>query len=66
MVAVGSIVLQAAAKMFATLPSSIFLRSSDCIQLVTAHQHHFKEIYTYDKHQSQAASVLGLKAISVT
>jgi predicted nucleic acid-binding protein len=57
-------ILQAAAKIYATLPSTVFLRSSDCIHLVTALHHNFAEIYTYDRHQSLAASSLGLKAVT--
>ena len=58
-------VLDAAAKIYTTLPGTVFLRSSDCIQMITAVRHNFAEIYTYDRHQSVAASVLGLKAVSV-
>jgi len=57
-------IIHAAAKIYTTLPSTVFLRSSDCIQLVTALHNNFAEIYTYDTHQSAAASVLGLKAVS--
>jgi len=59
-------ILQAAAKIYYTLPRTVFLRSSDCIQLVTALHHDFAEIYTYDRHQSLAASTFGLKAISAS
>jgi predicted nucleic acid-binding protein len=58
-------ILDAAAKTYATLPRTVFLRSSDCIHLVTALHHSFAEIYTYDSHQSAAASALGLKAVCV-
>jgi predicted nucleic acid-binding protein len=57
-------IIEAAAKTYATLPRTVFLRSSDCLHLVTALRHNFAEIYTYDTHQSVAASVLGLKAVS--
>jgi predicted nucleic acid-binding protein len=56
-------ILDGAARTFTTLPENIFLRSSDCISLVTAIHHNFTEIYTYDRHQSAAAPVLGLKAV---
>jgi predicted nucleic acid-binding protein len=56
-------ILYAAAKIYTTLPSTVFLRSSDCLHLVTALHHNFAEIYTYDAHQSVAAGVLGLKAV---
>jgi predicted nucleic acid-binding protein len=58
-------IVEAAAKTYTTLPESVFLRSSDCLHLVTALHHHFTEIYTYDTHQSAAAPVLGLKAVTV-
>ncbi len=58
-------VAEAAAKTFATLPADIFLRSSDCLHLVTAIRHNFAEVFTHDKHQTLAASALGLKAIVI-
>jgi predicted nucleic acid-binding protein len=58
-------IIDAATKTFVTLPSSVFLRASDCLHLVTALHHKFAEIYTYDVHQAAAASVLGLKATHV-
>jgi len=57
-------IIEAAAKTYTTLPGTVFLRSSDCLHLVTALHHNFAEIYTYDAHQSVAATVLGLKAVS--
>jgi predicted nucleic acid-binding protein len=57
-------IIEAAAKTYTTLPGTVFLRSSDCLHLVTALHHNFAEIYTYDTHQSVAAAVLGLKAVS--
>jgi predicted nucleic acid-binding protein len=57
-------IVEAAAKIYTTLPGMFFLRSSDCLHLVTALHNHFAEIYTYDTHQSRAAAVLGLKAVS--
>jgi predicted nucleic acid-binding protein len=59
-------IIDAAAKTYTTLPGTVFLRSSDCIHLVTALHHNFAEIYTYDTHQSTAAAVLGLKAVSAS
>jgi predicted nucleic acid-binding protein len=57
--------IDAAAKTYSTLPGTVFLRSSDCLHLVTALRHNFTEIYTYDIHQAVAATALGLKAVSV-
>jgi predicted nucleic acid-binding protein len=56
-------IIEAAAKTYTTLPDTVFLRSSDCLHLVTALHHNFAEIYTYDTHQSIATAVLGLKAV---
>jgi predicted nucleic acid-binding protein len=55
-------ILDAAAKTYATLPATVFLRSSDCLHLVTALHHNFTDIYTYDTQQSLAAATLGLNA----
>jgi predicted nucleic acid-binding protein len=43
------------------LPSDVFLRSSDCIHIVTALHHNFDELVTYDLHQLKAASAMGLR-----
>lgn len=56
-----SFITQAAAEAFSTLPINIFLRSSDCIHIVTALHHNFTELVTFDTHQIKAASVLGLR-----
>lgn len=55
-------ILEAAANTYTTLPETVFLRSSDCLHLVTALHHNFSEIHTYDVHQTRAAAALGLKA----
>ena len=57
-------VIEAAAQVYSTLPDSVFLRSADCLHLVTAMRHNFAEIYTYDSRQSEAAGVLGLKPLA--
>jgi predicted nucleic acid-binding protein len=57
-------ILKAAAEVFTTLPETIFLRSSDCIHLVTALHHDFSEILTFDAHQTRAAAALGLTAVT--
>lgn len=60
----SSTITEAAAMTYATLPETVFLRSSDCLHLVTALHHNFAEIVTYDAHQAAAATVLGLKAVT--
>ena len=57
-------ILKSAAQTFTTLPQTIFLRSSDCIHLVTALRHKFTEFLTFDAHQARAASALGLSAVT--
>ena len=58
-----STVIESAAKIYTTLPDSVFLRSADCLHLVTALHHGFTDIYTYDVHQTDAAVALGLKPL---
>lgn len=60
----GSMVEQAV-KTFTTLPPQIFLRTADCLHLVTALHHGFSAIHTHDTHQIQAAEALGLQAIVI-
>jgi predicted nucleic acid-binding protein len=60
-----SAVIEAAAQVYTTLPDSVFLRSADCLHLVTALRHNFADIYTYDIRQSEAAGVLGLKPLAI-
>ena len=57
-------ITEAAARIYTTLPETVFLRSSDCLHLVTALHYHFPEICTYDAHQTLGASALGLRAIT--
>jgi len=58
-------ILEAAANTYATLPETVFLRSADCLHLVTALHHNFAQIHTYDLHQTRAAAALGLKAVTL-
>jgi hypothetical protein len=58
-------IIEAAAKTYTTLPDNVWLRTADCLHLVTAMHHGFTEIYTYDGNQSVAAVSLGLKPIAV-
>lgn len=58
-------IVEAAAQTYTTLPDTVFLRSADCLHLVTALHHNFAQIHTYDLHQTRAAPALGLKAASV-
>lgn len=58
-------VLEAAAKCFAMLPETVFLRSADCLHILTALHHGFTAIHTFDRQQLKAAPALGIKAVSV-
>ena len=60
----GTIVEQAV-KIFTTLPEKVFLRTADCLHLVTARHHGFASIHTHDAHQIKAAPSLGLAAIQI-
>lgn len=55
-------ITQAAAQLYLTLPPDVFLRTADCLHLVTARHHGLAVIYTHDRHQTAAASALGLRA----
>lgn len=61
--ALDPVIIEAGAKTFTTLPSSVWLRSADCLHLVTAMHHGFTDIYTYDVRQRDAAVALGLKPL---
>ena len=50
------------AKTYTTLPDTVWLRTADCLHLVTSMHHGFTEIFTYDRNQSAVAASLGLKA----
>ena len=60
-----SAILEQATKIFLTLSEKIFLRSSDCLHLVTAMHYRMHEIYTYDSHQSEAAAAFGIVPICI-
>lgn len=61
-----STIVTAATQTMQTLPPTVFLRSADCLHLVTAIHHGFAEIHTYDVHQIAAAAALGLKTIAIS
>jgi predicted nucleic acid-binding protein len=60
-----SVIVDEAVKIYSMLPETIFLRTADCLHLVTALHHGFTEIHTHDVHQIRAASALGLAAASI-
>lgn len=58
-------IVEAASRVYATLPEGTFLRSADCLHLVTALHHNFSEIHTHDRHQAAAAGALGVKPVAI-
>lgn len=61
----GSVIVGASAAIYGTLPEDVFPRSADCLHLTTALHHNFSEIYTHDRHQTMAATTLGLRPIVI-
>ena len=55
-------IMEAAANTYTTLPDTVFLRSADCLHLVTALHYNFAQIHTCDIHQTRAATALGIQA----
>ena len=60
-----SAIIEAAAKIYTTLPGSVFLRSADCLHLITALHYSFNTVHTHDKHQTVAAPALGLNTVAI-
>jgi uncharacterized protein len=60
-----SVIMEQSVKTFTTLPENVFLRTADCLHLVTALHHGFAEIHTHDVHEIQAAPALGLTAVQI-
>jgi uncharacterized protein len=64
-VPVDSGIIEDAVRAFMTLPQQIYLRSADCLHLVTVVHHRFDEIYTHDAHQQSAAGAFGLTFVKL-
>lgn len=60
----GAIVEQVV-RTYGSLPEDVFLRTADCLHLVTALRHGFSEIHTHDTHQRNGAGALGLTAVAI-
>ncbi len=54
-----------AAEAFTGLPETVFLRTADCLHLVTATREGFNRFFTHDRHQFTAAPSFGLDPIAV-
>ena len=61
-----SAILEQASAVFLTLAPTVYLRAADCLHLVSALHYRFQDVYTHDKHQIAAATVLGLNPITIT
>lgn len=64
-VPLDSSIVEQAVRTFATLPEDVFLRTADCLHLVTALRHGFGEIHTHDAHQQDGAGALGLAVVTI-
>ncbi len=60
-----AMIVEQSVKTYSTLPGDVFLRTADCLHLVTALHHGFSVIHTHDAHQIKAAASLGLTAQSI-
>jgi len=59
-------VVELAVKAYSTLPEAVFLRTADCLHLVTAVKHGFAEIHTHDRHQAAAGGAFALGVVEIT
>src|ERR1700751_266552 len=62
-VPIGGDIVEGAVSAFTSLPESLFLRSVDCLHLVTAVNENYDEIFTHARHQQKAASAFGLNFV---
>jgi predicted nucleic acid-binding protein len=58
-------IVERVVRTFTTLPADVFLRTADCLHLVTALHQGFSEIHTHDAHQRNGAGALGLTAVVI-
>jgi uncharacterized protein len=64
-VPLDSRIIEQVVRNFTTLPADVFLRTADCLHLVTALQQGFTEVHTHDAHQRNGAGALGLTAVAI-
>ena len=60
------IIVEQVVRTYTALPEDVFLRTADCLHLVTALHHGFAEIHTHDRQQRDGAGALGLTAVAIT
>jgi predicted nucleic acid-binding protein len=58
-------ILDRVESVFATAPSTTYLRAADALHLATAAENGFTEIYSNDKHLLAAAPLFGLRGVNV-
>lgn len=58
-------ILDRVESVFATAPTTTYLRAADALHLATAAEHGFAEIYSNDKHLLAAAPLFGLRGVNV-
>jgi predicted nucleic acid-binding protein len=58
-------IVEQVVRTYTTLPDNVFLRTADCLHLVTALQQGFTEVHTHDAHQRNGSGALGLTAIAI-
>ena len=58
-------IVEQVVRTYGTLPEDVFLRTADCLHIVTALRHGFTEIHTHDTHQRNGAGALGLTAVTI-
>jgi hypothetical protein len=64
-IALETRIIEQVVRTYATLPDDVFLRTADCVHLVTALQNGFAEIHTHDAHQRAGAGALGLTTVTI-
>ena len=58
-------ILDRVESVFATAPTTTYLRAADSLHLATAAEHGFADIYSNDKHLLAAAPLFGLRGVNV-
>lgn len=61
----GTLLITQVARTYDTLPETVFLRTADCIHLITALHAGMSEICTHDRHQIEAAPGFGLSVVTI-